>query len=68
MALIKCPSCNAGVSDEAEACLKCGQPIKPKKNPQTVFGILAAVVLGLLLFSLIYFLGIFHWFALLLSR
>ena len=28
MALIKCPECGAEVSDKAEACPKCGYPIR----------------------------------------
>ena len=53
MGLIKCPACKADVSADAEACLKCGQPIKPKKQRQTIVGILAAVVLAGLLFWLL---------------
>ena len=30
MALIKCPECGKQISDQAEACPKCGCPIEPK--------------------------------------
>ena len=35
MAMIKCPECNADISDKAEACPKCGYELKKAENKET---------------------------------
>lgn len=32
MSIIKCPECNKEVSDQAEACIHCGYPLKKKEE------------------------------------
>jgi hypothetical protein len=36
MTLIHCPECNTEVSNNAELCPKCGNPIAQKNNNQTI--------------------------------
>lgn len=45
--LNSCPTCKKDVSSDAEVCPHCGQRLK--KAPQTIGGILAAVILGLII-------------------
>ena len=61
MALKKCPECNNNVSTEAESCPQCGYPIRTKKvtvaGPPnqvglTFWGVVGAVILGIILISL----------------
>ena len=50
MAIINCPECKGGVSDQAENCPHCGYKI-PKKSG--CFTIIAVLVGGLILFALL---------------
>ena len=50
MALINCPECKASVSDIAESCPQCGNPIKGKRS-QSISGVDAFIVLGSLVVS-----------------
>ena len=52
MALIKCPECEAEISDTSDVCVNCGFPIKNKKNtnikriiPMMACVIIAAIIL-----------------------
>jgi len=44
--LIPCPDCKTEVSSDAEKCPKCGRTIKKK---QSMVGIAAALIVGLIL-------------------
>ncbi len=56
MAIIKCPDCKKEISSDAESCLNCGKPIKPKASvvKQILIGLgffiaFAVLILGILL-------------------
>lgn len=36
MALVQCPSCAHGVSDQARACPQCGHPFAAEQRPRTI--------------------------------
>ena len=38
MALVQCPDCEAQVSDQAQACIKCGRPLSPDLQDQPAAG------------------------------
>lgn len=48
--LIACPVCNNDISTDAALCPHCGHTLK---EPQTAVGLVAAIILGLVIFALL---------------
>ncbi len=59
MALVECPSCHRGISDEAEACPNCGYPAAKKRAQQAAareaLGCAAALVVIIMIIVGVYF-------------
>jgi hypothetical protein len=54
MRLVKCGACGADVSDEAQACPKCGQPTPRAKRMAWVYPLGIVIVTGIVLWFLVH--------------
>jgi hypothetical protein len=53
MRLVKCGACGGDVSDEAQACPKCGQPTARAKRMAWAYPLTLAIIAGCILWFLV---------------
>lgn len=57
MRLVKCGACRGDVSDEAQACPKCGQPTERAKRMAWAYPLAIVIVTGSILWFLVHIVG-----------